>query len=77
MAYRKMCDNCGAELGMDNNPFMNVWGSISDQVESLDGNEIKYRYLTPRPQTKLALCGTDCLTGWIGTQRANTEYADR
>jgi len=71
-----MCDFDGAELGMDNNPFMNIWGSVSDQIENLDG-EVQFRYLTDRPQTKLAFCNGDCFVSWLEIQRADNPYVAR
>lgn len=71
-----MCDFDGAELGMDNNSFINIWGSISDQIENVNG-EVKFRYLTQRPQTKLAFCKGECLLGWMEIQRTDNPYAER
>lgn len=71
-----MCDFDGSELGMDNNPFINIWGSVTDQIEDVDG-EVQFRYLTPRPQTKLAFCNTDCFAGWMLLQRIDNPFVDR
>lgn len=76
MAYRKMCDFDGSELGMDDNSFINIWGSVTDQIESIDG-EVQFRYLTPRPQTKLAFCSGDCFIGWVNLQRIDNPYVKR
>lgn len=70
-----MCDYDGVELGMDNNPFLSIWGSISDQIEDFDG-VVQYRYLTS-PQAKLAFCSSDCLVKWLDEQRQEKQYVER
>lgn len=71
-----MCDYDGLELGMDGNPFINFWGSLSDQIEDADG-AIRYRYLTPYAQAKLAFCNLECLSKWAEEARAAIPYVHR
>lgn len=77
MAYRKQCDYDGAELGMDDTAYLQIHGSISQQIESSDGTEISYRYLTPHQNTKLAFCNAACLTKWIAEQEQEIPYESR
>lgn len=71
-----MCDYDGVELGMDNNPFLSIWGTISDQIEDTDG-VVQYRYLTNTNQAKLAFCTGDCLLKWLDEQRNDRQYVER
>lgn len=73
MAIKKSCDNCDIVLGRDGSPFLQLHGTLSQQIE--DGKGIlMYKYLTNYSQNKLAFCNTSCLTLWIENQRANKEY---
>ena len=76
MAYRKQCDNkeCGKLFG-DGTPFVQIHGSVSDQVET--GDEVKFRYLTPHSNSKLAFCNEACENKWRVAQRGNTEFTQR
>lgn len=77
MAYRKQCDYDGSELGMDGNAYLQLHGSLSEQIESPDGKGIEWRFLTPYSNTKLAFCTSDCLNKWIEQQQQNTPYQQR
>lgn len=43
-------------------------GSISEQAEYPDG-QVKFRYLTERPNMKLAFCDGKCVNEWLDKQR--------
>lgn len=68
MAIKKSCDNCDKILNRDKKPFLQLHGSISEQIE--DGISIMFRYLTAHYQHKLAFCDDSCLIEWINKQRA-------
>lgn len=74
MAYRKFCDYDDVELGVDDTSFLNLWGSLSEQIEENDDGQTMYRYLTPARDTKLAFCDITCLVGWIEQQRKRYAY---
>lgn len=60
-------------LGNDETPFLQVHGSISEQIE--DGNEtIKFRYLTNYHQSKLAFCDDGCMVLWLRKQQSAKEF---
>lgn len=77
MAFRKQCDNeeCGKLLGNDGVPFLQLHGSMSEQVEE-NGN-VEYRYLTPHAKAKLAYCDTTCLEAWVKQEQARTPFVRR
>lgn len=76
MAYRKLCDECGAELGMDGTPFLQIFGSISEQIEYPDG-KVLYKYLTAHARSKSAWCNNKCQCAWLDRQREAREFIER
>lgn len=77
MAFRKQCDNeeCGKLLGDDGVSFLQLHGSMSEQIE--ENGDVEYRYLTPHAKAKLAYCDTGCLTAWVNQERKRTPYTKR
>lgn len=76
MAYTKTCDECGKILGNDGTPFIQIHGSISDQVEHEDGR-VHFRYLTPHAYAKLAFCNEECEFKWRNHVREERKYIER
>ena len=78
MAYAKHCDRmeCGKPLGNNDLPFLQIHGSISEQMEDAYRN-IEYRYLTPHPNFKGAWCDATCLTEWVEEQKKQTPFTRR
>lgn len=76
MAYRKQCDHCRADLETTDAPYLQIHGSISEQTKDEQRN-IEYRYLTPHPNTKLALCDDACVLGWLNDMRNTTPFVRR
>lgn len=76
MAYRKQCDSCEELLGQEDVPFIQIHGSISEQVEDREG-KVEYRYITPHPNTKLAFCDIVCLGTWIEKTKKGIDFVSR
>ena len=78
MAFRKSCDFDGKIIDKSTEPFLQIHleGSISEQLEAPDGS-VKYRYLTDRPNTKLAFCNDQCLTDWLDRQRKKFPFQQK
>lgn len=76
MAYLKQCDCCSAELDVKGQPYLQIHGSISEQVKTPRG-EVEYRYLTDYGNTKLAFCGNTCLVEWLDFRRGSTPFVPR
>lgn len=76
MAYRKQCDACLEELDRPNTAYLQIHGSISEQVTD-DERAVEYRYLTPHANTKLALCSPDCFLAWVDERRKEIPFVPR
>lgn len=78
MAYIKQCDraDCHRELGQDEFPFLQIHGSVSEQVDVRYGG-VEYRYLTPHKDAKLAFCDADCFAGWVQEQKGFIPFVRR
>lgn len=75
--FRKLCDYHRTEIGQDGAPYLQIHGSISEQIEHPDGETVEYRFLTPYQNTKLAFCDTDCLTAWIEEKSNDISFTSR
>lgn len=75
MAYIKTCDNCGEQLG-GRRPFLQIHGSISEQIEAPDTGEVMFRYLT-MGNTKLAFCDDNCEGQWKDKRRGIMAFTQR
>ena len=76
MAFRKVCDGCGADVGTDGKPFVQIHGTVSEQVESV-GGEVMYKYLTPYANAKITFCSDQCEMDWRDGRRAVRNFIQR
>lgn len=75
MAFAKLCDNCGSELGGELN-FIQTRGTISDQYEPGDGY-VEFRYLTSRPEEVHTFCDDACEMQWRDKKRGQRHFVSR
>ena len=73
---KKLCDNCGTELGLNGGVFLQLHGSFSEQIEDSDGR-VAFRYLTPRADSKMAFCDDECEQIWKDIQRKRRGFIER
>lgn len=76
MALIKICDNCGKKLGGNDQAFLQLQGSLSEQVERSNGT-VSFRYLTKYEKSKMVFCDDKCENKWKEEQRKKTSFTER
>ena len=58
-------------------PFLQIHGSISEQIEDPDTGEVMFRYLTHSHDSKLAFCDDNCEGQWKDKRRGVRYFIKR
>lgn len=75
MAFLKYCDLESCGRAMDERPFLEIHGSISEQIEGIE--QLKFRYLTERGRPKLVFCNFSCLRDWIKQRQLEEPFVEQ
>lgn len=75
--FRKLCDYHRIEIGQDGATYLQIHGSVSEQIESPDGETIEYRFLTPYQNSKLSFCDVGCFTAWVEEKSRQKPFVQR
>lgn len=75
MAFLKYCDLESCGRAMDDRPFLEIHGSVSEQLEH--GSVLKFRYFTRRGHNKLVFCNLACFRDWVHQRQLEEEFVEQ